>query len=260
MSRAAWPLAVMSLLAAAAPARAAPTIAMSGEQVTQALVADLAYFYRHQTRNPPRFALNGGGTSTGIADTVRGIADAALVSRDLGPDDPPRLRLTRLATSGVCLVTNKQNPVPALSRAVLQDIVAGRATAWSQIPGPRTDPIVPTDLGPTTGAGRVFQSVFADDATPFAWRPVTLQTTAQVRDYVEQEPAAFGYVDLALTPGVHQIAYEGVPAGVPSRCAPGRPFSTTNVASVSTDAVGCSTVVTVRYSVVQVSAVSVHFA
>jgi len=184
---------------------------MSGEQVTQALVADLAYFYRHSARRPPRFELTGGGTSAGIADTIRGISDAALVSRALGPEDPGSLRLTRLATSGVCLVTNKANPVPALTRAKLQDIVAGRVSAWDQIPGsPRGDPIVPVDLGQTSGAGRVFESVFVDDATPFAWRPVTLQTSAQARDYVEQDAAAFGYVDLALTRPLHAVAYEGV--------------------------------------------------
>jgi phosphate transport system substrate-binding protein len=211
MTRAAWALAAVTLLAAAAPARAAPTITMSGEQVTQALVADLAYFYRHRTRRPPRFELTGGGTDAGIADTVRGISRAALVSRGLGPEDPPGLRLTRLATSGICLVTNKANPVPALSRGQLQDIVAGRASAWGQVPGsPRGDPIVPVDLGQTTGAGRVFERVFVDVETPFDWRAVTVQTTAQARDYVEADPAAFGYVDLALTRPLHVIAYEGI--------------------------------------------------
>ena len=215
MSSRAWPPAVAAALTATliavAPARGAPTISMSGEQVTQALVADLAYFYRKETPRPPRFALTTGGTSAGIADTVRGVTDAAMVSREIAPDDPPRLRLTRIATSAVCLVANKANPVPALSHAALQDIVAGRTTRWEQVPGAaRSGPIVPVHMGPTTGAGRVFESVFVDDATPMDWRPVTLQTSAQARDYVEQDPAAFGYVDLALTEPLHVIAYEGV--------------------------------------------------
>ena len=238
----AWPPVAAAALAAAvvaAPAHAAPTISMSGEQVTQALVADLAYFYRHEVRRPPRFALTGGGTSAGIADAVRGVTDAALVSRALAPDDPPGLRLTRLATSGVCLVSNKANPVTGLTHAALQDVVAGRTTRWEQIPGAaRTGPIVPVDLGSTSGAGRVFEAVFVDDETPLDWRPVTLQTSAQARDYVEQEPAALGYVDLALTEPLHVIPYQGVgctrrsiragaypagrPLGVVTRGRPGR--------------------------------------
>jgi phosphate transport system substrate-binding protein len=39
---------------------------------------------------------------------------------------------------------------------------------------------------------------------------VTLLTTAQARDYIRQDPDAFGYVDLALTGPLHTIAYEGV--------------------------------------------------
>ena len=204
-------LVVALVLGAAGSARAAPTISLSGEQVTEALVADLAYFYRHRVRHPPRFSLTGGGTSAGIADVARRITDGALVSRPLTADDPRGLRLTTLALSGVCLVTNKANPVPGITRAQLQDIVAARATSWAQIPGStRTDAIVPVDLGAGTGAGRVFESVFIDDATPLDWRPVTLQTSAQARDYVAQNPAALGYVDLALAGPLHVLAYEGV--------------------------------------------------
>jgi len=172
---------------AAAPAHAAVTIRMSGEPVTQALVSDLAYFYRYQTGRTARFELTGGGSSAGISDTVRGISDAALVSRPLSPQDPAGLTLTPLAISAICLVSNRANPVPALSRAQVQDIVAARVSSWAQIPGARSaGPIVPVDLGPTSGSGRVFENVFVDVGTPFAWRPVSLQTTAQARDYVEQ--------------------------------------------------------------------------
>jgi phosphate transport system substrate-binding protein len=204
-------LAAAALLAVAPSARAAPTISMSGEQITVALVADLTYYYRHHVRHPPRFTLVGGGTSAGIADAARGITDAALVSRPLAADDPPGLRLAPIALSGVCLVTNKANPVPGISRAQLQDIVAGRATAWPQIAGStRGDAIVPVDLGATTGAGRVFEDVFLDDATEFGWRAVTLQTSPQARDFVEGDAAAFGYVDLALTASLHVVPYRGV--------------------------------------------------
>ena len=198
-------------LVVVAPARAAPTITMSGDQVVGALVADLAYFYRHAVPRAPDFSLSGGNTSTGIADTQRGVSDAGLVSRNLLADDPPGLVLTPLAISGICLISNRANPVRQLTRSQIQDIVAARVTSWSRIPGsPRTDPIVPVGRSLATGAGQVFHSVFVDLATPIAWQPVTLPTSAQVRDYVEQTPAGLGYVDLALTKPVHAIAYEGV--------------------------------------------------
>jgi phosphate transport system substrate-binding protein len=196
---------------AAAPAQAAPTITMSGSVVTRPLVADLAYFYRHAVKDPPSFALAGGVTATGIADAERRISDAGMVSRALLPGDPADLRLTTLAHSGVCLVTSRANPVPAITRAQIQDIVAGRVTSWSQVPGSRrTDAIVPVALDATTGGAQVFQSVFVDDATPTLWHPFTFAADTQVRDFVEQTPAAFGYVDLALTGPLHVATYEGI--------------------------------------------------
>jgi phosphate transport system substrate-binding protein len=206
-------LAALATLAAAAPrARAVPTITMTGAPVAEALIADLAYFYRHAVRHPPRFALSGGGTGVGMADARRGLSDAGMVTRGLIPGDPRGLVLTRLALSGVCLVSNRANRVPNLTRAQIQGIVAARITLWSQVPGAtRSDAIVPVDEDLTKGAAQVFRSVFVDIATPIAWHPVTLLSGAQVRDYVEQTQAALGYVDLALTRSLHPIRYEGVP-------------------------------------------------
>ena len=203
--------AAVVLALTAVPARAA-TIRMSGQQITGAVVADLAYFYRHDTRRPPRFEISGGGTGPGLADLSRGITDAALVSRELEPGDPPGLRMHRLAWSGVCLASHNTNPVPQMSRALLQDIVAGRVTSWSQVPGSaRTDAIVPVALDPGTGAAHVFEQIFVDLSTPMNWRPVTLLLSIQARTYVQAHPASFAYLDLAATDTVHAIPYEGHP-------------------------------------------------
>jgi phosphate transport system substrate-binding protein len=199
--------------ATAAPAATAkaPTISMSGSTVTEAVLADLVYFYGHAVKDPPRFSLVGGGTGIGLADVTRGVVDAAMVSRNLISSDPPGLTLTPFALSGVCLVTNAANPVPNLSRSQIQDIVAQRTTSWTQVPGStRTDPIVPAALDVTAGARQVFDQVFVDVSTPEGWQPRTFALAAQVRDFVEQTPAALGYVDLALTAPLHTVGYNGV--------------------------------------------------
>jgi phosphate transport system substrate-binding protein len=203
-------LAVLLGLLAAAPARAA-TISMTGSSVSEALIADLAYFYRHAVPHAPRFSLAGGGTGTGIADAARGVVDAGMVSRSLLPGDPHGLVLTPLALSGVCLITNRANPVPDLDFAQIQDIVAARVTNWAQVPGsPRSDAIVPATLD-VEGASQVFTSVFVAVTTPVLYAPRTFSTAADLRDFVVQTPGAFGYADLALTAPVHVVGYQGVP-------------------------------------------------
>jgi phosphate transport system substrate-binding protein len=205
-------LAALALLVLASRAQAAPAITMSGSPVAEAVVADLAYFYGHAVTGAPRFSLAGGDTDTGIADAARGVVDAGMVSRNLGPGDPPGLVLTPLALSGICLFTNSANPVPNLTRAQMQDILAGRITSWAQVPGSaRTDAIVSATLSPTVGGRAVFESVFVDLTTPEVYSPRTFATDDQLRDFVEQTPAAWGFADLALTRPVHRVSYNGVP-------------------------------------------------
>jgi len=205
-------IAALALLVLAPRAQAAPTIAMSGSPVAEAVVADLAYFYRQTLRHPPRFSLTGGDTDTGIADAARGIVSAGLVSRNLGPGDPPGLVLTPVALSGICLITNKANPVPNLTRAEIQDILAGRIASWAQVPGSaRTDAIVSATLSPTVGGRTVFESVFVDVTTPELYAARTFATDDRLRDFVEATPAAWGYADLALTTAVHRTSYQGAP-------------------------------------------------
>ena len=112
-------LAVAAVLVPEASA-ARRTITMSGSTPTGALTADLAYFYRHSVRKPPRFSIVGGGSGTGIADAARGVVDVGLASRELGEDDPAGIRFSPIAWSGVCLVTNRANPVPGVGRPQIQ--------------------------------------------------------------------------------------------------------------------------------------------
>ncbi|HEX5619809.1 MAG TPA: substrate-binding domain-containing protein [Solirubrobacteraceae bacterium] len=188
------------------------TITMSGATPTGNLTADLAYFYRHSVRRPPRFSIVGGGTGTGIADVSRRIVDIGLASRPLEATDPPGLVLSPIAISGLCLVTNRANPIPGLNRAQVNGQVAGLLTNWTQIPGSaRSDAIVSVAMDERAGARSVFLSVFIDLTTPIAYQPRTLATAAQVRDYVREVPGALGYIDLAYTTELHSVPYEGIP-------------------------------------------------
>jgi phosphate transport system substrate-binding protein len=206
--------ALVVVAAAAAPdaSAAGRTITMSGSTPTGALTADLAYFYRHSVRKPPRFSIVGGGSGTGIADVARGIVDVGLASRELGDDDPSGLRMSPIAWSGVCIVTNRANPVPGITRPQIQAWVSGLLTSWTQMPGAaRTDAIASVALDERAGARSVFLSVFVDLTTPITYQPRTLALAAQMRDYVRSTPNALGYVDLAYASDLHPVPYEGVP-------------------------------------------------
>lgn len=221
-------LLVMAVLLLVPPAAMAqrPPITMSGAVIATAITADLAYFYRRDVRSPPRFELVGGRTTTGIADVSRGVSDVGLTARALLPSDPSGLVFTPFARTGVCLVTNRANPVPGFTRAQLQDLVAARIPTWSQVPGsPLAEPIVAG--GVTVGAGTrtAFEAVMLDPGTPQLNTPRTFLSSPQLRGFVRATPSAWGYVDLAFAGGLHVVPFDGVPctrANVASGAYPAR--------------------------------------
>jgi phosphate transport system substrate-binding protein len=205
-------LAVLLALAPSTAMAQSPPITMSGAAITASLTADLAFFYRREVRSPPRFDLVGGTSTTGISDVSRRVSDVGLTARALIPDDPAGLAFTPIARTGVCLVTNKANPVPGFSRAQIQDLVAARVTNWVQVPGsPLTDPIVAA--GPTVGAGTrtAFEATMLDQGTPQLNAPRVLISSPQIRDFIKVTPNAWGYVDLAFAGHLNVVPFEGIP-------------------------------------------------
>jgi phosphate transport system substrate-binding protein len=205
-------LAVAVLLLVPPNVSAQRPIRISGAFTVTALTADLAYFYRRAERSPPRFDLVGGRTVTGMSDVARGISDIGLASRRLAPGDPAGLVFTPFARTGICLVTNRDNPVPGLSRAQVQDLVAARLTAWPQVAGsPLLDPIVAGALTVGGGSRTTFEATLLDDGTPQLYVPRTFVTAAQMRDFIKVTPNAWGYVDLAFAGELHVVPFEGIP-------------------------------------------------
>ena len=208
-------LALAVLLAALAPSTAMaekPPIRMSGAVIATALTADLAYFYRREVSKPPRFELVGGRSATGIADVSRGISDVGLTARPLIAGDPSGLVFTPIARTGICLVTNVVNPVPGFSRAQIQDLVAARITAWSQVPGsPLADPIAAAVTSVGGGSRTAFEAAMVDPATPQLNSTRTFTSALQVRDYLKVTPNAWGYVDLAFAGDLNVVPFDGIP-------------------------------------------------
>jgi phosphate transport system substrate-binding protein len=204
---------VVALLAAPATAMAQePPIRMSGAVITAAVTADLAYFYRRAVSSPPRFELVGGRSATGIADVSRGVSHVGLTARALLPDDPPGLVFTPIARTGICLVTNRANPVPGFTRAQIQDLVAARITTWGQVPGsPLAAPIAAAATSVGGGSRTAFETAMLDPVTPQLYVPRSFTSSLQVRDFIKVTPNAWGYLDLAVARELHVVPFEGTP-------------------------------------------------
>ena len=183
---------------------------MSGEQITRALVADLAYFYRHAHAASAALRAHRRRHRRRVSPTPPADHRRRAGLAGAGRRRPARPAVDTAGLSGVCLVTNTPTRCPAISRAQLQDIVAGRATPWKQIPGRPHRRDHPGRPGPGQRLGTCLPRCLPRRRHPARLAAGHAAASQQARDFIERNPAAFGYLDLALTGTLHAIPYEGV--------------------------------------------------
>jgi phosphate transport system substrate-binding protein len=75
-----------------------------------------------------------GGSSRGIADARRGLADIGMASRALKEDERD-LRGFAIARDGICIIVHKNNPISELEDAQVIDIYTGKITNWKTVGG-----------------------------------------------------------------------------------------------------------------------------
>lgn len=77
-----------------------------------------------------------GGSSRGVTDAQRGLADIGDVSRDLSPEESASgLVSTAIALDGICVITNSANPIKELTKDQITAIYLGKLTNWKQVGG-----------------------------------------------------------------------------------------------------------------------------
>jgi phosphate transport system substrate-binding protein len=194
-----------------ASAAAKTTITMSGSTSVAPLAAGLARKYVNACGHCVGFKLLQGGSDIGVSDVASGRVTIGNSSRDPKPSDPGGLVFNKIARDGVCIVTNKSNPVPTIDQAGVQAIFGGRVRNWGQVPGARQsgtiDVIVRT---PGSGTQDAFQRIFMGSTKVFSGAS---QKTSNglVQQLVKSDDGAVGYVSLYFASGLFAIPYKGVP-------------------------------------------------
>lgn len=125
------------LLLALAPALAAPPaparLTITGSSTLAPVVAELAR--RFTAQHPEvKIEVRMGGSGRGISDAREGKADIGMVSRALKADEKDLFAFT-VARDGVALAVHRDNPVKAVTRAQVVDLLTGRAANWKALGG-----------------------------------------------------------------------------------------------------------------------------
>ena len=192
-------------------------LVLSGSSTVAPLALEIGK--RFEKRNPGiRVDVQAGGSSRGIADARRGLADIGMVSRALMPQKNDLTPYT-IALDGLGIILHRDNPVASLSHDQIKAIYTGRTTNWRAVGG-KDAPITVVNKAAGRGTLKVFLHHF--QLKNSAIKPdIIIGDNQQGIKTVAGNPGAIGYVSVGAaefetargTP-IRLLPMEGVTASV----------------------------------------------
>lgn len=167
-------------------------LTLTGSSTIAPLVLELAK--RYEAKHPNiRINVQTGGSSRGMNDARKGLADIGMVSRSLKAHEKDLLAFP-IALDGLSIIVHADNNIVRLSRQQVIDIYTGKVTNWSALGG--------KDVAITVvnkAEGRSTLEVFTDH---FALKNSDIKALVIVGDNeqgiktVAGNPGAIGYVSI----------------------------------------------------------------
>lgn len=108
-------------------------LVITGSSTVAPLITEIAKRFE-QSHNHVRIDVQTGGSSRGIVDVRKNLADIGMVSRALKPNEKD-LTAHTVALDGITLIVNKDNPITELTHTQLIDIFTGKSKNWKSFGG-----------------------------------------------------------------------------------------------------------------------------
>ncbi len=190
-------------------------LVVTGSSTVAPLAVEIAR--RFEARHPGvKVDVQTGGSSRGIADTRRGLADIGMVSRDLKPGERDLIAYP-LARDGIAVIVHADNPVTALSHDQIVAVYRGEIDNWRQVGGPDR-PITVVNKAHGRSTLELFVAYFGLDEGAIA-ADVVIGDNEQGIKTVAGNPGAIGYVsigtaefDIAHGVSIKMLPLEGIAA------------------------------------------------
>ncbi len=134
------------------------TISISGSTSVGPLMEKIAEKYEGDNGNVS-IEINQVGSSAGIKDTINGISEIGMSSRELKSEEEKEVKSTVIAYDGIAIITNKNNPIKNITLDQIKGIFTGKITNWSEIEGGKNAPIVLSSREEGSGTRDAFQEI-----------------------------------------------------------------------------------------------------
>lgn len=149
---------------------------------------------RYESEYPQvRVDVQTGGSSRGVNDVRRHLADIVMVSRALKADEHD-LRAYTIALDGIGIIVHAENPVTSVNQQQIIDIYTGRITNWRAMGGAER-PITVVNKAEGRSTLELFLRHFALKNTDIQAH-VVIGDNQQGIKTVAGNPSAIGYVSI----------------------------------------------------------------
>lgn len=187
------------------------------------LLEELAGAYKEE-REYVSFEIMAVGSQGGLEALERGIAEIALVSRELTPAEKEKWQAELLAWDALAIVVHPNNPIASLSLQEIRDIFTGEILSWEEV-GVAEGEIQVLTREEGSGSRASFATLILTEGERMTSWALVLPSDQAVGDYVAQNPLAIGYASLAtIPPGVVALSVDGQEATVSGQYPLLRPF------------------------------------
>jgi len=202
----------LTLILALPASAMARRLVIGGSTSILPLAQKLANAYHQAFPRIPAPKVGGGQSDVGISGAASGQFDIGDSSRNpIKHVDPPGLVFTKIAHDGICVITNRENPIANMSAETVSSIFTGAVHDWSEVPGAKiTGPIELFDRDGASGTQDAFTHIFLQENQNITTSANQKTSNGLEQIAVEKKRAAIGFVSLAFTAGVNPVGYQGV--------------------------------------------------
>lgn len=188
----------------------AQTVVMAGSTSMEKFANMLAECYR-EAHPGVTVTAEFTGSSAGVQAVLSGRADIGLSSRALTTaEEASGAAAYVIAMDGIAVITDRDNPVTALTTKQLADIYTGQIRDWQELGG-RKQPIVVAGREAGSGTRSAFEELLGiEDRCYYANE---LDSEGAMLARIASTPGAVGYVSFdVLNDTVHALSLDGVEA------------------------------------------------
>lgn len=188
----------------------AQTVVMAGSTSMEKFANMLAECYR-EAHPGVTVTAEFTGSSAGVQAVLSGRADIGLSSRTLTTaEEASGVAAYVIAMDGIAVITDRDNPVTALTTKQLADIYTGQIRDWQELGG-RKQPIVVAGREAGSGTRSGFEELLGiEDRCYYANE---LDSEGAMLARIASTPGAVGYVSFdVLNDTVHALPLDGVEA------------------------------------------------